>query len=121
MGNSVYNKNLNVDDFVVMLGKIDDIDEVYLNGKMIGSTGDMILIPLTNVFNNEYRSNRGYYINREDLKIGENVIAVRVYDGMADGGIYEGPVGITTLNNYIEYRSRSQIRIKSFFEKLFED
>jgi sialate O-acetylesterase len=117
----IFNKNLNVEDFVVVLGKIDDIDEVYLNGKMIGSTGDMIIGPLTNSFNNEYAMIRGYYINKKDLIQGENVLAVRVYDGIRDGGIYEGPVGIATLNNYIDYRSASNNKAKSFFERLFED
>jgi len=117
----VFNKNLNIKDFIVVLGKIDDIDEVFLNGKMIGSTGDMIMVPLTNVLSDEYRIIRGYHISREDLNPGENVIAVRVYDGWRDGGIYEGPVGIATLQNYIEYRTRSEKKIKSFFEKLFED
>jgi sialate O-acetylesterase len=111
----------NVENLVVVLGKIDDIDEVYLNGQLIGTTGDMIMNPLTNVFNNEYLQIRGYSITREDLIQGKNVIAVRVYDGMADGGIYEGPVGIATLNNYIDYRSSSHKKTKSFFERLFED
>ena len=79
------------------------------------------MTPLTNTLNDEYRVLRGYYINQDDLIIGENVIAVRVYDGLADGGIYEGPVGIATLNNYIDYRSSSQKKTKSFFERLFED
>jgi sialate O-acetylesterase len=117
----VVNSKFNSNDLVVVLGKIDDIDQVYLNGKMIGSTGDMIMSPLTNTFYSEYQLIRGYYINRDDLKDGENIIAVRVYDGLADGGIYEGPVGIATLSNYIDYRSTSHKKTKSFFERLFED
>ena len=33
----------------------------------------------------------------------ENVIAVRVYDIYRTGGIWDGPVGITTREAYLEY------------------
>ena len=52
-----------------MLGKIDDVDQTFLNGNLIGSTGDLITIPLIENYNdasnNEYKSLRGYKINKE--------------------------------------------------------
>ncbi|MEJ2495328.1 MAG: hypothetical protein P8Y79_13480 [Ignavibacteriaceae bacterium] len=38
------------------------------------------------------------------MKAGEeNVISVRVYDGMVDGGIYDGPIGLITQEEYTAY------------------
>lgn len=94
------------DDFknkklILVLGKIDDLDEAYINGKRVGSTGDM------NDFNNlgdNYLKLRGYYLSNDDLKYGgKNVIAVRVFDGFRDGGIYEGPAAIVPMKEYTEY------------------
>jgi hypothetical protein len=89
------------DRMVIMLGKIDDIDQVYINGILVGSTGD---------WDNEqpnggdFQSLRGYYIPDGVLKKNQkNVIAVRVIDTGGDGGIYEGPVGLLTQTKYIEY------------------
>jgi len=97
-------KNLKDEKLVLMLGKIDDIDQVYINGRLIGSTGDFVRTPVDNYFNNEWLQFRGYYIPKDILSTtGENVIAVRVYDGYRDGGIYEGPIGIVTQEDYIDF------------------
>lgn len=96
--------NLRKQDLVLVLGKIDDLDEVYLNGILIGKTGTIRSNPDESYANNEYRQLRGYYIPEKALnRTGENVIAVRVYDKMFDGGIYEGPIGIITQTAYIDY------------------
>jgi sialate O-acetylesterase len=89
---------------VLLLGKIDDIDEAYLNGVLIGSTGEIKENHDEINFSDEYQSLRGYFIP-DDLIIndGLNVIAVRVYDGWRDGGIYDGPVGLITQENYTKY------------------
>jgi len=119
------NKNVFDEDLVLMLGKIDDIDETYLNEKFIGSTGDLLMMPIISNFNSacnvEYSWLRGYRINKSDLLNGENVLAVRVYDGFALGGIYEGPVGMVTLKDYVNYRTRSlDKKKKNFMEILFD-
>ena len=63
---------------------------------------------------------RGYYIPQGLLKYGEeNIITVRVYDGLRDGGIYQGPVGITTQEEYRNYWKEKK-RKKNFWEYLFE-
>jgi sialate O-acetylesterase len=90
---------------VIMMGKIDDIDQVFINGTFVGSTG---YFPdkgreLANS-GQEYDAFRGYYIPAGLLKKGQkNVIAVRVLDTGGAGGIYEGPVGIISQARYIEY------------------
>lgn len=118
-------KDFESNDLVLMAGKIDDIDETFLNEKKVGSTGDVLAMPLIKNFsngdNNEYKQLRGYKINKADLRSGKNVIAVRVYDGFQYGGIYEGPVGIVTLKNYIRYITKNtDLKKKNFIEKLFE-
>jgi len=94
------------DKMVLMIGKIDDIDQVYVNGTLVGSTGEFRTEsrfdePATG---QEYDAFRGYYIPEGLLKKNQkNVISVRVFDSGGDGGIYEGPVGILTQSKYIEY------------------
>lgn len=112
-------KTLEGKELVLMLGKIDDYDEVYLNGKRIGGTG---LINSGKLRNNDpaYSQFRGYFVPDGLLKYNaENVIAVRVFDGWRDGGIYEGPIGFTTQQNYVQFWRQEKKNSKSFFEKLF--
>lgn len=100
---------------VLMLGRIDDKDEVYFNGIQIGHTGDL-RDESTN--DRDYIMFRGYYIPKNIVTGGENVIAVRVYDGFKDGGIYQGPIGITTQEKYNQMW-KIQKRHKTFWELLF--
>jgi hypothetical protein len=96
----------NNDKFVLMLGKIDDIDQTFINGELVGSIGDWDFDGEPTNFNqnSEWETFRGYFIPPNTLKPGEyNTIAVRVYDGYLDGGIYEGPIGLITQENYKEF------------------
>jgi sialate O-acetylesterase len=89
-----------------MMGMIDDIDQTYINGTLVGSVGDWNFENLSNNFNqnNEWEMLRGYYIPSNLLQPGkENTIAVRVYDGFINGGIYRGPIGLITQENYRKY------------------
>ena len=89
---------------VLVLGKIDDIDEVYLNGKLIGSTGNLNAQPIRYNTKEEWQLFRGYFIPQDLLLANkENVIAVRVYDGFKDGGIYQGPVGLIEQSKYTKF------------------
>jgi hypothetical protein len=97
-------ENLKNKSLVLLLGKIDDIDETYFNGVLIGSTGEIKESIGEIYFDNEYQSLRGYFIPDNLLMKDEpNVIAVRVYDGYLDGGVYQGPIGIITQENYTRY------------------
>lgn len=97
-------------DLVLLIGKIDDLDEVYLNGKLIGSTGR---IDRRRAYDDEWQKFRTYVIPEGVLKPGRyNVIAVRVFDETGAGGIYEGPVALVPKNEYRDfwrsYRTNSQ-------------
>lgn len=102
----VYNGNPD-DKMVIMLGKIDDVDQAYINGTLVASTGTF---PRNSNdwggYGQEYNAQRGYYIPAGLLKKGENVIAVRVLDTGGAGGIYEGPVGLLSQAKYIDYWRR---------------
>ncbi len=102
---------------VMLLGKIDDFDETYVNGILIGRTGSMRIDPRRNMPRDEYQRLRAYTVPAGVLRPGQdNVVAVRVYDGRIGGGIYEGPLGITTRDRYAEW-SKTQSRTKSTEDK----
>ena len=86
---------LSESNLYLVLGYIDDVDQVFLNGEMIGFSGSF-----PPRFYTAYQSFRRYRIPPELLnKDGKNVIAVRVYDTVLDGGIIKGDVGIYTNRN----------------------
>jgi hypothetical protein len=88
-GADLKNKNGN---FNLFLGYIDDVDEVFVNGKMIGSSGSF-----PPHYKTAYNALRNYYLPNEYINFqGKNVIAVRVYDAEIAGGIVSGDVGIFT-------------------------
>lgn len=98
---------------VLMLGRIDDFDEVYLNGKYVGGTGDIEGDPWINEYTDEWLVYRDYELEDNLLNFaGENVLAVRVYDGLEYGGIYEGPIGIISYDEYLDWRRGNKIRKK---------
>jgi hypothetical protein len=101
----VYSGNNADEKMVILMGKIDDIDQVYINGTWVGSTGSFPVKPYGRVnTSREYDAFRGYYLPAGLLKKDQkNVIAVRILDTGGTGGIYEGPVGLITQTNYIEY------------------
>ena len=75
---------------LLRVGEIDDVDEVYVNGRFVGFTG--ILPP---AFATAYNTQREYQIPAWLLHQGEdNVISVRVYDDGLGGGIWRGDVGL---------------------------
>jgi len=80
------------DELVLYLGKIDDTDEVKLNGQLIGRTGSLTFADKT-TDPHYYRIERQYEFPASLLRE-DNVLEVRVYDHGGDGGIYEGPVMI---------------------------
>ena len=74
----------------LVLGFIDDVDETFLNGTLVGKTGDF-----PPRFRTGYDSNREYFIGNELINFkGDNVIAVKVYDEYKNGGIVKGEPGI---------------------------
>ncbi len=98
---------------VVAAGKIDDIDEVYINGQLIGHTGHFETESDEPDTYGCYDEFRGYYLPG-DFKLKEkgNLIAIRVYDSRSSGGIYEGPVGIVTQENYSKFWRANKRRFR---------
>ncbi len=70
------------------LGKIDDVDQTFFNGKQIGQTGS-----LPPNYETKWDVRRVYFISQEDIQYDkENVIAVRVFSPDIGGvGMYQGP------------------------------
>ena len=73
-------KSAATEPLYLLLGKIDDSDEAFVNGVRIGRTG---LFPP--VYKTGYYDYRVYAVPPEILAPGENTIAVRVYDGGSRG------------------------------------
>ncbi len=66
------------------LGRVDDADETYLNGRLVGATG-----AFPPRYASAWQAYRRYPVPREAVRWGrENVVAVRVYDGGGPGGLY---------------------------------
>ena len=91
---------------VFLAGRIDDFDQLYINGKFIGQTGDYE----TKVYSDKYTEFRNYWIPDGVLKAGENSVEIKVYDAQGDGGIMEGPVGLISQDNFIKYWRMKRIR-----------
>lgn len=84
-------KSLAGQDLVLLLGKIDDSDRTFLNGKLVGGMVD------------GYGKLRVYHINADQVKVGENTLMVYVDDTGGLGGIYEGPIGIMRQVDFTRY------------------
>ncbi|MGA7160735.1 MAG: beta galactosidase jelly roll domain-containing protein [Bacteroidota bacterium] len=92
-------------DLVLLLGKIDDVDETYLNGERVGRTGGR------HVEGWEYQKFRAYTVRSGIIKFGEeNVLAVRVYDNYLNGGIYDGPIGFVTREHYRQWERTHRVK-----------
>jgi beta-galactosidase len=75
-------------DFDLLLGKIDDVDETFLNGERIGGMGSF-----PPDYHTAYDAARRYRVPAALVRgDGSDVLAVRVFDGTGNGGIYEASV-----------------------------
>lgn len=91
-------------DLVLVLGAVDDLDETFVNGVRVGSTGD---VETGRIRGDEWQIERAYPVPAALLREGENVVAVRVLDGPVDGGIHRGPVALMTPAAYAERQRRA--------------
>ena len=86
-------------DLTLVLGAVDDLDEVYVNGTLVGRTGNWDRMgnwETLSVDGDEWQTERAYAVPARVLRAGPNTIAVRVYDALLDGGITRGPVALYT-------------------------
>lgn len=85
------------DSLVFYIAKVDDTDETYLNGHLIGRTGKAPKIPGGPIIETAWNYYRNYKVAVDSKLInwdGENTIAVRVYNGEGGAGIFSDTVRI---------------------------
>ena len=77
----------------LLLGKIDDADQTWFNGKKIGETGSFPPAYVT-----QWEKQRLYIIPESEVQWDkENSIAVRIYNLIGGMGMWEGPYRIEPL------------------------
>jgi hypothetical protein len=102
------------DSLVFNLGKIDDFDQVFLNGEMIGENtqstepGSEVKDSFKELDNSLWDKHRRYVLPSDSKLIKwdeENVIAIRVYDWGVAGGIFSGDLSIkmSQLSDYLKF------------------
>ena len=92
-------KDLSNKSIILKLGRIDDVDEVYINGQYVGSTG---IFPPN--YQTAWSQSRTYYVPNSYLLFGDdNVIAVKVYDSEMGGGLVSGPLGMYTEKYALDF------------------
>lgn len=90
------------EDLVLLVGKIDDFDQVFLNDAQVGTTNDHRPYGRSE----SWARRRAYTLAPPALKKGLNRIEVLVEDMGNSGGIYEGPIGIVTRDQFLRYYDR---------------
>lgn len=72
-------------DVLLLLGKVDDVDETFVNGVKIGQTGEF-----PPHYSTAWTATRRYLVPARLLKgDGTDLIAIRDYNGDGDAGLYE--------------------------------
>lgn len=106
------------DSILLSLGKIDDCDQTFLNGKLIGQNAVFIPAgtnsPLQDLSKLEtvWNTNRNYTFPSNDPRLkwnNVNILAIRVHDGGGDGGMYTLPVNIRMkgLTDYLVFDTKT--------------
>jgi hypothetical protein len=101
------------DSLQILLGKIDDCDQVFLNGELIGENGKTIhgKVQPGNEFIKEkgkWYMARRYVLGAADPRIRwdqENIVAIRVYDQNGAGGIFDKPftISMVGIRDYLTF------------------
>jgi len=87
--------DVDLSSLYIELGYIDDVDEVYINGHLVGFSGGF-----PPDFYTAYDAHRKYAIPGHVINMDRpNIIAVRVFDTVLGGGIVKGNVGIYQERN----------------------
>lgn len=89
----------------IYLGTIDDYDQVFLNGYLIGQNGNTVAIhtkPDTNFRrgNSCYDKDRKYFLDLKDKRIHwnqDNTLTIKVYDAAGGGGMTHGLPQLTIV------------------------
>ena len=102
------------DSLQILLGRIDDCDQTFLNGKSLGQNGKLLPFTETASLNDltqlksAWNVPRDYTVSVNDPRLiwdGENTLAVRVYDFFRQSGMYTLPVNVSMkdLNDYLVF------------------
>lgn len=107
------------DSLRIFLGKINNFDQTFLNGKIIGVNGKNL--PADAVLDSSFIHaptiywdlERRYTLAADDPRIlwdKENVFAVRVYDEGGQGGMYTGnqEISMTSVKEYLKFDNGSK-------------
>ena len=105
------------DSLRIFLGKINNFDQTYLNGYLIGINNEFMdedAIPDSNFIHaptNYWDLERRYILSADDPRIlwdQENTIAVRVYDEGGQGGMYTGnqELSMTSVTEYLDFDNK---------------
>lgn len=86
------------DTLVLLLGKIDDLDETFLNGQRIGATGKISPPDSTGI--SKWTEERAYFIPKR-LWRETNTLSVRVLDTGGGGGLYEGDLKLIPKKSFV--------------------
>lgn len=89
---------------LLLLGKIDDYCEVYINGiKVGGFIPDTVVKPELSAYNalNAFQFN-------SSILTQNNVIAVRVLDNYKDGGIYKEPFSLISMEDFYKFHETNR-------------
>jgi hypothetical protein len=112
------------DSIQIVVGQVDDWDETYLNGEILGQNGLTILPDKSNLpakltgSTDAYRLLRKYVLSVTDPRLRwnqENVLAVRAIDFGGGGGIYGKAHGISMidLKDYLQFNAgKFQVTLK---------
>lgn len=99
------------DTLVFRLGRIDDHEQTFLNGRLLGENAKLIPasgnVPVKELSKMPmaWDVTREYKVPFNDPRLnwdGENTLAIRVYDEIYDGGIYTLPVDVS-VQDFKEY------------------
>ena len=83
-----------------LAGRIDDVDQLVVNGQIVGQTGGYN----SRQVGSYYREFRYYFLPPGLFKPDqENLVEIRVLDTHGEGGIVEGQVGIITQDKFRKY------------------
>jgi len=102
------------------LGQIDDCDQTWLNGKLLGQNtehipaGNAEVLKDMSTLTGMYTVKRNYIISFSDPRLkwdAENTLAIRVYDIGGGGGMITTPltVGLGKLSDYVIFDYRMQL------------
>jgi hypothetical protein len=127
--NEMLNQAYFKDSLIIDLGKIDDTDETFLNGHLIGKNGISVAENDNSKFEGDriaYSKPRLYILPTSDIRIlwgKTNTIAVRVHDHGGGGGfsIAKMYVSLRNLNDYLvinDVKSVLQLKNNQFFKTI---